>query len=88
MPDPTRAWIALVVLSAASTALAVAVASGGLAGLRVTLAGAAILALAWGKAQLILDAYLGLAAAPAFRRGMALVMTLYALLLLGLYLGA
>jgi len=88
MHGPTRAWVALVALSAASTALAVAVSSGSLAGLRVTLAGAAILALAWGKAQLILDAYLGLAAAPALRRGMALVMALYALLLLGLYLAA
>lgn len=88
MADPTRAWIALVALSAASTALAAVVASGGLVGLWVTLAGAAILALAWCKAQLILDAYLGLAAVPAFRRGMALVMALYALLLLGLYLGA
>lgn len=88
MPGPTRAWIALIILSAASTALAAAVASGNLAGLWVTLAGAAILALARGKAQLILDAYLGLATAPAFRRGMALVMALYALLLLGLYVAA
>ena len=62
--------------------------SGGFVGLAATLAGVAILALAWGKAQLILDAYLGLANAPAIRRGMALVMVLYALLLPGLYLAA
>lgn len=79
---PTRAWILLLVLSACSTLLALP----DLAGPAATLAGATILTLAWAKSRLILDQYLGLAAAPFWRRGFGIVLALYALLLMGLYL--
>lgn len=82
----TRAWLLLLALSAASTVLSVAVARGGLSGSAATFGGAVILALAWAKARTILNAYLRLVEAPAFRRGFGLALGLYALLLLGLYL--
>lgn len=85
-PSPTRAWATLMALSAGSTALAVAVTGGGLAGAPLAAAGAAILTLAWAKARTILNAYLRLDEAPAFRRGFGLTLALYAALLLGLYL--
>ncbi|MBC7153389.1 MAG: nitric oxide reductase F protein [Rhodobacteraceae bacterium] len=49
-------------------------------------AGALILALAWLKARVILARYLGLAAAPFWRRGFEVALALFCLLLLGLYL--
>jgi len=73
----TRAWLILVALSAASTALAWS----GHTGLPVALP---ILALAWGKARIILRDYLGLAKAPGWSRGFALVLALYMLALMGL----
>jgi hypothetical protein len=87
MAQVTRAWILLLALSGASTALSVAVMRGALTGTAITLGGAAILALAWAKARTILNAYLRLGEAPAFRRGFGLTLALYALLLLALYLG-
>lgn len=86
MAHVTKAWALLLALSGASTVLSVAVARGALAGGEVTLGGAAILALAWAKARTILNAYLRLDEAPAFRRGFGLTLALYALLLLALYL--
>jgi len=77
-----RAWIALAVLSLASTALA----QWDLAGLAQAVAGAAILTLAFFKARLILGRYLGLAAAPYWQSGFNLVIALYMGLLLALYL--
>lgn len=84
----TRAWALLLALSAASTGLAVAVTSGHITGAALSTAGAAILILAWAKARLILNAYLRLSEAPAFRRGFGLTLALYAALLLALYLAA
>ncbi|WP_341485665.1 nitric oxide reductase F protein [Thioclava sp. GXIMD4215] len=87
MSDPLiRAWVWLVALSTASTILAILVSHGVLTGAGVTAGGAAILALAWAKAEVILARYLGLAAAPFWHRGFRLVLGLYAAGLLGLYL--
>jgi len=86
MAHVTKAWLLLLALSGASTVLSVAVARGALTGTAVTLGGATILALGWAKARTILNAYLRLDEAPAFRRGFGLTLALYALLLLGLYL--
>lgn len=85
--DPLiRAWGWLLAFSALSTALAVAVSRGGIGGAGITAGGAAILFLAWAKARVILRSYLGLAQAPFWNRGFAIVLGLYALLLLALYL--
>lgn len=84
--DLLHAWFTLIALSAGSTAIAVAQASGAISGGAVAAAGVAILGLAWGKARVILNAYLGLARAPFWQRGFGIVLGLYALLLLGLYL--
>lgn len=84
--DPLlRAWIGLLVLSAASTLIAVVVPVAA-PGLMLKLSGAAILALAWFKARLILAQYLGLAAAPFWRRGFEITLVLYTVLLLALHL--
>ncbi len=86
-PDPLlRAWVALIALSLGSTVIAALVARGGLSGAATTGAGAVILALAWAKARVILDRYLGLAAAPFWRRGFSIVLGLYGAGLLTLYL--
>lgn len=66
----TSAWALLVVLSAGSTLAAVSGMTGPLLALTV-------LALAWGKAQLILNRYLGLAQAPAIARGFALALAIF-----------
>lgn len=84
----TRAWALLIALSAASTGLAYTVTGGHLAGAALSATGAAILILAWAKARLILNAYLRLSEAPAFRRGFGLTLAIYAVLLLALYLAA
>lgn len=78
---PTKAWMALILMSAGSTALAHFGATGALAAL-------AILALAWMKAQVILREYLGLAQAPGWSRGFALVLGLYMLGMMGLAIAA
>lgn len=81
--DPLlRAWVALLGLSLGSTALSLRPWSPELA----APAGSLILALAWLKARVILARYLGLAAAPSWRRGFDLALGLFCLLLLGLYL--
>ncbi|MBE2277252.1 MAG: nitric oxide reductase F protein [Rhodobacteraceae bacterium] len=65
----TRAWLWLIGLSLASTALA----ASGLAGPAFVLG---VLCLAGVKAHLILTRYLGLSAAPAWARGFDLVLVL------------
>jgi len=83
MTDPlTRAWIALVFLGLATTAIA---ALGPEAGARIWL-GALILAIAFLKMRLILTRYLGLADAPFWCRGFDVTLGLFVLLLLVLYL--
>lgn len=87
MSDPLlRAWIWLLALSAGSTILALAVSRGAVLGAGSAAAGAAILVLAWAKAEVILARYLGLAQAPFWHRGVRLVLGLYAAGLLGLFL--
>jgi len=87
--DPLlRAWAALMALSLCSTLVAAMVTGGGLGGSASLAAGAAILALAWAKARVILARYLGLAQAPSWRQGFEIVLGLFALGLLVLYLMA
>lgn len=87
LKDPLlRAWLWLVALSLGSTLIATAVSRGALEGRVLQIAGATILALAWAKARVILDRYLGLAAAPFWHRGFSIVLGLYCLGLLALYL--
>lgn len=82
--DPLiRAWLALIALSGIATAVAL---------LRpasppwaATVAGAAILGLAWLKARVILDRYLDLAGHPAARRGFGAVLGAFAIAALTLY---
>lgn len=84
MRDPLiRAWLALVALSAVATAVSL---------LRpasppwvATAAGAVILVLAWLKARVILDRYLGLAGVPGARRGFGAGLGAFALAALVLY---
>ena len=77
----TRAWAALLALSALSTAAAAGLPPGrGLA--------LAVLALAWVKARLILDHYLRLAQAPSLSGGFALVLALVMLLMAALAVAA
>ena len=66
----TSAWTLLVALSAGSTLAAVS-------GLTGPLLALIVLALAWGKAQLILNRYLGLSQAPVVARGFALALALF-----------
>lgn len=83
LSDPlNKAWFALVALSGASAV----VAELAIGGLDRRVVGAMILLLALMKARVILSRYLGLAEAPSWRRGFNLVLTLFCLLLLGLYL--
>ncbi|MRX50472.1 hypothetical protein GI374_08465 [Paracoccus sp. S-4012] len=87
MRDPlTRAWIWLLVLSAASTAIAIFLP--GLAPDALRLTGVAILILAWMKARVILGTYLGLADYPAVGRGFGLALGLVMAVAFGLYLAA
>lgn len=81
--DPLmRAWAWLLALSLGSTVVSLWAWPDGLA----PLAGATILVLAWLKARVILARYLGLAAAPFWRRGFDISLALFCLLLLGLFL--
>jgi hypothetical protein len=81
--DPLlRAWGALIGLSLGSTAQSLWHWPPNLG----ALAGALILTLGWLKARVILSRYLGLSAAPFWRRGFGLALGLFCLLLLGLYL--
>ncbi len=84
-----RAWVALLVLSATSTAVAIFIdrgktASG--ANWVPVAAGMVILLLALIKGRIILSRYLGLETTRFLRRGFNTALTLYALVLLGLYL--
>ncbi len=88
MKNPViRAWLWLIGLSLLSTILALLV-DQRLSGAAVTAAGAAILTLSWLKARVILSDYLGLRAAPFWRRGFGMVLAFYMLMLLGLYVAA
>lgn len=77
----TKAWILLLALSAASTAMA----ASGLAGAALALP---ILMLAGLKAHVILRDYLGLASAPGWLRGFDLGLALLILAFAGLALAA
>ena len=80
--DPLlRAWVWLIGLSLGSTAVSLWHWPPAL----TALAGVVILALAWLKARVILARYLGLAAAPFWRRGFEVALALFCALLLGLY---
>ncbi len=71
--DLTRAWLLLIALSGLSTAVALT----GKSGLTVSLL---ILALAWAKALVILNDYLGLRSAPNWKRGFAMAIGVFMLL--------
>ena len=84
-----RAWIALLVFSMTSTAVAIFIdrgktASG--ANWVPVAAGVVILLLALIKGRIILSRYLGLETTRFWRRGFNTALTIYALVLLGLYL--
>jgi len=84
-----RAWITLLVLSTASTSVAIFIDRGKTAialGWVPAVAGVIILLLALLKGRVILARYLGLEATRFWQRGFNTALTLYALLLLGLYL--
>lgn len=83
MTDPlTRAWLALIALGLATTALAARIGETG----STPWLGALILAIALLKMRLILTRYLGLAEAPFWRRGFTATLAAFVLLLLALYL--
>ncbi|WP_226779067.1 cytochrome C oxidase subunit IV family protein [Oceaniglobus trochenteri] len=83
MPPPLeRAWLALILLSGASTVLAELVDSG----FDTRITGSIVMLLAFLKARVILSRYLGLAAAPRWRGGFNLCLGLFCIALLGLYL--
>lgn len=81
-PSLPRAWIALLGLSLGSTLIAALVGHG----MGRTAVGAAILALAWMKARIILSRYLGLWQAPGWRVGFNWALGFFCLILLGLFL--
>ena len=84
-----RAWISLLVLSMASTGVAMFIDRGQTvdsSGQIAAISGAVILTLSLIKARIILARYLGLEATDFWRRGFNFALTVYALLLLGLYL--
>ncbi len=76
------AWGSLIALSLGATLLSLA----GIWSIWPLAAGIAVLTLAWLKARIILSQYLGLAAAPFWRRGFEFALAALCLLLLGLYL--
>lgn len=80
----SRAWLMLMVLSGGSAVVAALVGSG----LDRRLAGTLIILLALFKARIILSRYLGLSQAPTWRRGFNLSLSLFCLMLLGLYLAS
>jgi len=77
-----RAWLTLLAFAAATSGLAAVVGPPPVP----WLVALAVLALAWLKARVILVHYLGLAAAPTWRRGFEVVLALYLLLLFALFL--
>jgi hypothetical protein len=81
--DPIlRAWLSLLVLSAASVVAALIAGIG----LAESVVGVLVLLFAWMKARVILSRYLGLWQAPTWQSGFNWVLGLYCLLLLCLYL--
>jgi nitric oxide reductase NorF protein len=78
----TRAWLHLLILSAASVLLAAW--SGAVPG--PTTIGALVLVIAWLKARVILSRYLGLWQAPSWQSGFNWGLGIYCLVLLGLFL--
>lgn len=82
----TKAWMALIGLSAVSTLIALLLPRLDAQGMKA--ASAVILVIAWLKARVILSRYLGLVAVPSIRRGFGLVLALFMLAALGLYLAA
>lgn len=83
IPRPLpRAWMALIVLSFATTVLSL------VAGEHVwaAAAGLAILGAAWIKARIVLSWYMGLANAPIWQRGFDICLGIFVLTLAVLYL--
>lgn len=80
----THCYIWLIGLSLGSTAIAALITT--LTPEQRRIAGVVILFLAWAKARLILNEYLGLANAPFWRRGFGTVLGFFVLGLLALYL--
>lgn len=76
------AWLSLIGLSMASTLLSLPA----LANFWPVSTGVAVLLLAWQKARIILAQYLGLAAAPTWRRGFNLALGGLFMVFLGLYM--
>ncbi|WP_425073331.1 cytochrome C oxidase subunit IV family protein [Sagittula sp. S175] len=72
----TRAWMALVALSLASTAMATLGQGGWLV--------VVVLGLAWMKARVVLDVYLGLQEVPGWRRGFSWGLCAFMVALIGL----
>ncbi|WP_294608354.1 nitric oxide reductase F protein [Roseovarius sp.] len=77
-----RAWAALMCLSLGATLISLWHWPPALE----AVAGVLVLSLAWLKARIILSSYLGLDAAPFWRRGFGMSLGAFCLLLLGLYL--
>lgn len=78
-----QAWLLLLALSAATAFLA-----SGHATLPAAATGVLLLVLAFAKGRIILDDYLGLRQAPAWRRGFALGLAIFLASLATLYLAA
>jgi hypothetical protein len=78
-----RAWLTLIALSAISAGLT----TGVVADFPIA-PGLVVLALAFGKAYVILSAYLGLDRSAAWRRGFAIVVALFLVCVAGLYIAA
>lgn len=87
MQKITRAWLTLLALSAASTAVSLGITTQ-LPMQIPLLGGAIILVLAWAKARIIAARYLDLVQAPAYLRGFSLVLAAFMLALLGIYVAA
>ncbi|MEP3277539.1 MAG: cytochrome C oxidase subunit IV family protein [Stappiaceae bacterium] len=77
-----RAWIILIVLSGGS---AIAASLAGV-GFDRRIAAIFVLLFALIKGRIILSRYLGLSQAPTWQRGFTISLTLFCLLLLGLYM--
>ncbi|WP_096787661.1 hypothetical protein [Rhodobacter sp. CZR27] len=87
MPDRLfRAWLLLLLLSAASTAFAELAGAGLLDPRGLAWGGALLLGVTWLKSRTILGAYLRLDQTPAARRVFSGVLFLYLVLLAGLFL--
>lgn len=87
MKTITRAWLILLSLSAASTAVSFGVTLQQPVAIPF-LGGVIILLLAWAKARVIAARYLELNQAPAYLRGFSFILAIFMLCLLGLYLAA